>query len=355
MPSFAVTTAARSYQAVVERGALHRLHEFIPPRTGKLFVVTTDDVWRHHGGALEAGLAGRSFHRIVFPGGEEKKRISQVEAMADEMLANGGDRSSLVIAFGGGIVTDLGGFLAAVFMRGIPVIQIPTTLLAQVDAGVGGKTGANLQGGKNLIGAFHQPLAAIADPNVLASLPEREYLAGLAEVIKSGLIRSEELYKAFQRKDDLYARNAALLDFCIAESVRIKCEVVSEDEKESDLRRILNFGHTVAHAIEAETNYSRFLHGEAVWIGMRVVTDLSRRLAYLPSSEAAHILDTLQTWSGGLRANDLDPDRLIAHMSKDKKTIQGRVNFVLLAGIGDVKIVSGVPAGTVRESLIAEL
>jgi 3-dehydroquinate synthase len=355
MPSFAVTTAARTYNAVVERGALHRLHEFVPPRAGKLFVVTTDDVWQHHGAALESGLAGRSFHKIVFPGGEERKRISQVEAMADQMLDAGADRSSVVISFGGGIVTDLGGFLAAVFMRGVPVIQIPTTLLSQVDAGVGGKTGANLQGGKNLIGAFHQPLAVITDPDVLSTLPEREYFAGLAEVIKSGLIRDENLFKAFEQADRLRARDPKLLDYCIAESIRIKCEVVSEDEKESDLRRILNFGHTVAHAIEAETNYSRFLHGEAVWIGMRAVVDLSRRLGYLSANESGRILGVLKAWSGELRANDLDPNRLIAHMSKDKKTIQGRVNFVLLAAIGEVKIVSGVPADTVRESLIAEL
>ena len=200
MPTHEVCTRSHCYQAVVERGVLSRAAEFIPPRKGKIFVVTTRDVWELHG----AKLSGQFPHEVLFyPGGEDRKRMDVVEELAGQMVALGGDRSSLVVAFGGGIVDDVGGFLAAVFMRGVPVIQIPTTLLAQVDAGIGGKTGVNLVSGKNLVGAFHQPLVVLIDPEVLATLPPREYRAGLFEVLKHGIIRSVSLF-------ELMADNAGL-------------------------------------------------------------------------------------------------------------------------------------------------
>src|SRR5580692_10932171 len=180
MASFRVQTPQRSYEAIVERGAVRRISDFLPAKCGKVFVVTTRDVWDLHG----ASFAQIPHHVIFFPGGEAQKRLSEVEAMAEQMLAAGADRSSIVVAFGGGIVNDTGGLLAAIFMRGIPVLQIPTTLLAQVDAAVGGKTGVNLISGKNLLGSFHQPLAVLIDPALLDTLPDREYRAGLFEVIK---------------------------------------------------------------------------------------------------------------------------------------------------------------------------
>ncbi|MGH9594115.1 MAG: 3-dehydroquinate synthase family protein, partial [Bryobacteraceae bacterium] len=192
MPSFRVETPQRSYQAIVERGSLARVAEFLPPRSGKAFVVTTADVWDLHGAAL--GLRDRPHGVLRFPGGEPAKRLAQVEALAEQMVEAGADRSSVVIAFGGGIVGDVAGFLAAIFMRGIPVIQVPTTLLAQVDAAVGGKTGVNLVSGKNLLGSFHQPLAVLIDPDVLRTLPEREYRAGLYEIVKCGVIRDAVLF-----------------------------------------------------------------------------------------------------------------------------------------------------------------
>ena len=175
MPGFRVETPQRAYDAIVERGSLTRVAEFLPERAGKIFVVTTADVWELHGGKVEQALAGRAHQVLFFPGGEPRKKMSEVESLAEQMVAGGGDRSSVVVAFGGGIVTDVAGFAAAVFMRGIPVIQIPTTLLAQVDAAVGGKTGVNLVSGKNLVGSFHQPLVVLIDPDVLKTLPEREY------------------------------------------------------------------------------------------------------------------------------------------------------------------------------------
>jgi 3-dehydroquinate synthase len=200
-------------------------------------------VWELYGGQIAASLPNHEL--LFFPGGEVNKRLSALEELAEQMVARSADRASVVIAVGGGIVNDVGGFLAAVFMRGIPVIQVPTTLLAQVDASVGGKTGVNLCSGKNLIGSFHQPLAVLIDPLVLASLPDREYRAGLFEIIKCGIIADADLFEVLRtEKDRILARDSAVLERIISDSVRIKAEVVSADEKEGGLRRILNFGHT---------------------------------------------------------------------------------------------------------------
>ena len=249
----------------VERGILERAGDYLPSNISKLFVLTTDEVWFHQGVHLEAGLKAHPFVRLLLPSGEKHKRLVEIERLASMMVDEGGDRQSVVLAFGGGVVTDMGGFLAAIYMRGIPVVQVPTTLLAQVDAAVGGKTGANLANGKNLIGCFHQPYSVLTDPSVVDTLPEREYRAGLYEVIKHGVIASEPLFRLMQgSRDRVLKREPAAVDEMIRESVRIKVDVVTTDERENGLRRILNFGHTFGHALEAETGYTRFLHGEAV-------------------------------------------------------------------------------------------
>jgi 3-dehydroquinate synthase len=352
MPAFAVTTAAQRYEAIVERGVLQRLGDYIPQKAGRIFVVTTEDVWALHHASVESALRGRTWHRIVFPGGEARKRLSSVEAMAEQMMEAGADRTSLVVAFGGGIVTDLGGFLAAIFMRGIPVIQIPTTLLAQVDAAVGGKTGANLVSGKNLIGSFHQPLVVLTDPDVLATLPAREYRAGLFEVIKHGVIRSEPLFRLMQRESDrVFALDPEAVEQMVAESVRIKCEVVSADEREGGLRKILNFGHTVGHAIEAETKYSRFLHGEAVGVGMKAAAQLSRLAGRLSSETCEEIVAVVDQYGPFPTLQDVTADRIMPRLVKDKKSVQGTVHFVLATGIGSTEVVPGLPAELVREAV----
>ena len=358
MPSFLVRTATCEYPCVVERGALRRLAEHLPRKAGKIFVVTTEDVWRAHAklitGALSA--AGKAAEVLYFPGGEERKRLSQVETLADQMLARGADRSSVVIAFGGGIVGDLGGFLAAIFMRGVPVIQVPTTLLAQVDASVGGKTGANLEGGKNLIGAFHQPRAVLADPNVLSTLSEREYRAGLFEVVKYGIVNSPALFERLEKEAaKVLAREPEILEYIIAESVRIKAEVVTEDEKEGDLRRILNFGHTVGHALEAETGYARLLHGEAVAFGMRAAVHLSHILGLVEDQEHRRMLNCIAAYGEIPSLEGVSAANLMKRLSRDKKTIQGRVHFVLTEGIGKWRIASDVDLGQVRDATDAAL
>jgi 3-dehydroquinate synthase len=356
MPAFRVETPLRVYDAIVERGILARTAEFVPSKAGALFVVTTRDVWELHGSKLKDALGTRLRSVLFFPGGEHHKRLSEVESLADQMVEAGADRSSLVVAFGGGIVTDVGGFLAASFMRGIPVLQIPTTLVAQVDAAIGGKTGVNLVGGKNLVGAFHQPLAVLIDPDLLATLPEREYRAGLYEVIKCGVIRSPRLFDLMMnRQREVMDLQSAIVDDLISESVRIKAEVVSADEKEGDLRRILNFGHTIGHALEAETSYTRFLHGEAVAFGMNAATHLARITGLLPDADTEQILECVRRYGPIPPLNGIQATNLIDRLGADKKTIQGKVHFVLPERIGVVKVLSGIPASHVLTATEAAL
>src|SRR5579872_6332195 len=356
MPSYAVETAQRTYPAVVERGCLARLYEYIPERSGKVFVASTSDVWELHGRSLEAGLNGRPFELLLFPGGEVRKRIAEVEALAEQMIAKGGDRSSIMVAFGGGVLTDVAGFVAAIFMRGIPVVQIATTLLAQVDAAVGGKTGVNLVGGKNLVGSFHQPLAVLIDPAVLDTLPEREYRAGLFEIVKHGIIADAELFGIMRQCSEAVKRHAPdVVDRMISDSVRIKAAVVSADEKESDLRRILNFGHTFGHALEAETGYTRFLHGEAVAWGMRAAIYLAERTGHASAEQCVDMLDMIRQYGPVPPLDGIAAGNLLARLAHDKKAVLGAVHFVLPVRAGEVTIVSGIPERTVLDAIQSAL
>jgi 3-dehydroquinate synthase len=343
MPSFGISTPQGNYSAVVERGLLQSAGRYLPAGKGRVFVVTTEDVWQFAGPQLREGLAGRTFERILLPGGEENKRLAPCERACEEMVRLGGDRSSFVIAIGGGIVTDMGGFIASMFMRGIPVIQIPTTLLAQVDAAIGGKTGVNLVAGKNLVGAFHQPMSVLIDPAVLDTLPEREYRAGLYEVIKHGIIRSPSLFQLFEeRRDDVLRMEPTAVDQMIVESVRIKADVVSNDERESGLRKILNFGHTFGHTLEAETEYTRFLHGEAVAWGMKAATWLGHMRGMIDDSVRDRMLRCIDAYGPIPALDGIRAENLHARLSADKKTVQSKVHFVLPTRVGEVVVVNDV-------------
>jgi 3-dehydroquinate synthase len=356
MPSFRVETSQYSYAAIVERGIIGRAAQSIPAKAGKVFVVSTEDVWRHQGPALESGLADVAHEVLFLPGGEDRKRLAPLEQLAEQMVQRGGDRSSVVIAFGGGIVNDVGGFLAAIFMRGIPVVQVPTTLLAQVDAAIGGKTGVNLVSGKNLIGSFHQPLAVLIDPAVLDTLPDREYRAGLYEIVKAGIIRDVELFRYLSENSrDVLARTPAAVDRIIEDAVRMKAEVVSSDEREGDLRRILNFGHTFGHALEAETQYTRFLHGEAVAWGMRAAVYLAEMTGHLSAEDSVEILAAIDLYGPIPPVGGIPAGNLVARLVHDKKTIQGKVHFVLPTRVGEVTVVSGVEQKLVLEAIRSAL
>lgn len=356
MPFYRVETPQRCYPAVVERGAIDRIAEHIPAKCGKIFVVSTRDVWQYQGQAIERALGAVPHDVLYLPGREENKRLAPVEALAEQMVACGGDRSSLIIAFGGGIVNDMAGFLAAIFMRGIPVLQVPTTLLAQVDAALGGKTGVNLVSGKNLIGSFHQPLAVLIDPALLATLPEREYRAGLYEIVKYGIIRDARLFQYLgERRPAVLGRNAEAVDRIVSDSVAIKADVVSADERESDLRRILNFGHTFGHALEAETSYTRFLHGEAVGFGMRAAIYLAQSTGYVSAEDAVEMLQTIDLYGPIPPLTGISDENLGARLLHDKKTVQGKIHFVLPVRIGEVTVASGLAEPLVREAIRSAL
>jgi 3-dehydroquinate synthase len=356
MPTFEVKTAQRTYPSVVERGLLQNIRRFIPRNTGKVFIITTEEVWRLHGKRIAGQIAANEHFVLTLPEGEENKRFSWVETLAEKMMEHGADKTSLVIGFGGGIVADVSGFLASIFMRGIPTIQIPTTLLAQVDAAVGGKTGVNLTSGKNLIGTYHHPVAVLTDPDVLSTLPPREYRAGLFEIIKCGIIRDASLFDLLESAaQKILDQDPTCVDQIVSAAVGIKAEVVSADERESDLRRILNFGHTVGHAMEAETGYVRYVHGEAVAWGMLAATRLAELLNVLVSPEADRIRSLVCRYGPLPQASDLNPDRLVDRLAKDKKTVGGNVHFVLPTRIGEVKIFAGQDMSIVREAIVDTL
>ena len=352
MPLFQVATGRERYPVLVERGSLARWREYLPTGCGQIFVITEERIWRMHGERFEQAPANVYF----LPGGEENKRLSTLETAADWMLARRADRTTAVLAFGGGIVNDMAGFLAAVFMRGVPVIQLPTTLLAQVDASVGGKTGVNLAGGKNLIGSFHQPQAVLIDPSLLETLPEREFKAGLFEVIKAAVIASSELFSTLTEcREAILGRSPELVDSIIAESVRIKVEVVSADERESGLRRVLNFGHTIGHAIEAETGYTRFLHGEAVALGMKGAVALARSSGHLDVSDADAITRLIDAYGPIPARGGISGVNIFERLRSDKKTVQGLVHFVLPTRIGHAKVFSDLTPELVRDAIGAAI
>lgn len=290
---------------------------------------------------------------LILPDGEQHKTLATVERIFDALLRHRFGRTATLVALGGGVVGDIVGFAAACYQRGIPFIQIPTTLLAQVDSSVGGKTGVNHPLGKNMIGAFYQPQAVIADINVLNSLPERELKAGIAEVIKYGLIRDEPFFRWLEDHiESLLDRRSTELVSAIERSCRNKAEVVARDERESGLRAILNFGHTFAHAIETGMGYGRYLHGEAVAIGMCQAADLSRRLGLLTPAEAERVVALIDR--AGLPITppeSLDTDRFLALMAVDKKNVDGALRVILLESIGSATLPRPVPLETLRATL----
>jgi 3-dehydroquinate synthase len=351
-----VQTPSRSYEVLVERGLLRSsaaaLRDLVP-HDARIFALTAPPIRKHWGTTLRKSFskAGRKIETVVMPDGERAKTLPQLEKLAEKLVSLGADRRSVLLALGGGVVGDVGAFLASVFMRGIPVVQIPTTLLAQVDSAIGGKTGVNLKAGKNLLGTFHQPLAVLADPDVLATLPEREYRSGLFEAMKYGVIRNPAIFEMMESQHDaLLRRDGALLEKLIAECIRVKAEVVSADERESGERRILNFGHTIGHALEAETNYRRLLHGEAVGWGMIAASVIGKEMQVTDAATAQRIIALVQAY-GPLPKVNVDGRRILKRLLADKKTVGGVPHFVLASGIGKVVVVNNVPPRCVIQAV----
>lgn len=341
---------------LVERGLLRSapaaMRDLIP-RDARVFMLTSPPIRKPWAKVLLKAFskAGREIELIVLPDGERAKTLEQLEKLAESMVGSGADRHSVLLALGGGVVGDVGGFLASVFMRGIPVVQIPTTLLAQVDSAIGGKTGVNLKAGKNLLGTFHQPLTVLVDPDVLSTLPEREYRSGLFEAMKYGVIRNPAIFELMEgNRGALLQRRGELLETLIAECIRIKADVVSGDERESGERRILNFGHTIGHALEAETSYKRFLHGEAVGCGMIAASSIAASMQLIDPATAQRIVNLVQAY-GPLPRVDVNAKRVFKRLLSDKKTVGGVPHFVLPTGIGKVKVVNNVSPERVIEAV----
>jgi len=324
------------------------------PHTGsQILVVTSPNVRRHWGRQLEESLrdARLKYQVLEMNDGEPAKRLQTVEQLAEQMMAAGADRKALLVALGGGVVGDSVGFLASIFMRGIPVVQIPTTVLAQVDASIGGKTGVNLRAGKNLLGTFHQPKAVLVDPTVLATLEEREFRAGLFESLKCGVIRDRKLFDFMtQHAARIRARDSRALVRIIVDSVRVKADVVSADERESGLRRILNFGHTIGHALESATGYNQLLHGEAVAWGMIAAATLAHETGVCRKETAERIQTAVHAY-GPLPPVSIRADEVTSRLKSDKKTVAGAIHWVLPRKIGKVKIVSGVENTAVEKAV----
>ncbi len=347
MQTIRVETASAKYDVFAGSGLLQELAPRIERAVGRLprrvFVVTSPEIW-----ALWSKKFLRSFDEapvtLFLAPGEQHKTMKSVERLLREMVNAGGDRGSLLIAFGGGIVGDVGGFVAATFMRGINYVQVPTTFLAQVDSSVGGKVGVNLPEGKNLVGNFHQPRAVFADIGVMGTLPDRELRAGLMESVKAGFIRDRALVRFMEENaEEILALEPKALERVIAASIRMKAEVVRKDEREGGLRMILNLGHTVGHALEQATRYKAMLHGEAVAWGMVASLAVARRRGTITGGQMERMEKLIYRY-GPWPKLKVTAAKVMAATGRDKKNVGGVRRFVLPVGIGDAGVVEDVTA-----------
>ncbi len=307
-------------------------------------LLSSPRVWRAVGKTVRRGIPVRNnVHIHLFHDAETAKNLKTVEAIARNLVRAGADRKSLLIAVGGGVVGDVVGFVAASYLRGVALVQVPTTVVAQVDSAVGGKTGVNLPEGKNLVGAFYPPSLVLVDPEVLCSLPAREFRGGLAEVIKYGVIADAKLFAFLeQNMDRILTRDPRALEHVIGRSIEIKAYVVSRDERESGLREILNYGHTFAHALESATRYKKFQHGEAVALGMMCAALLGHEILKAPADDVARIISLIRQIGPFPNWPSVPANKLFDLMRADKKTKFGKVRFVLSARLGSAKSYDGI-------------
>jgi 3-dehydroquinate synthase len=346
-----VTTPSRPYSVTIEDHAIEHLSRVLDAAQApeRRFVISSPLVWRLHGPRLAQAVKGET---ILVPDGERHKHLATVARIYDALVRANAERASTIITFGGGVIGDMAGFAAATYLRGVALVHVPTTLLAQVDSAIGGKVGVNHALGKNLIGAFYQPHAVVIDPSVLGTLPRREFRAGLYEVVKYGMTSSAGLFNRLtQERTAIFTREPQVLTPVIAESCRIKADVVSADERESGVRRILNFGHTAGHAIEAVTKYRRFRHGEAVAFGMLVAAELSAVRGALADRDKKALADLITGLGPLPPIADISTAQMLDAMRHDKKIVAGRLHFVLPTAVGATTIVDDVTAKELREAL----
>jgi 3-dehydroquinate synthase len=348
MPTINVKSSAGSYAVVCAPGALARARSLIArlgDSTG-VYLVSSPRVWRHWGRAVAKAIPAKNSRKpILFDDAESKKRLSTIEEIARQLVRAGADRRATIVAVGGGVVGDVAGFAAAAYLRGVRLVHLPTTVVAQVDSAIGGKTAVDLPEGKNLVGAFYPPKLVIVDPAFLRTLPHREFRSGVYEVIKYGVIADPKLFEFLEKRmDAILRRDPKALDYIIGRSIAIKAHVVSKDERESGLRQILNFGHTLGHALETATHYRRFLHGEAIGWGMLAATLLAVATERLPFGsrdlDAMRIMRLIMSVGPLPTVPKIPPETIHRLLLGDKKARSGRVLWVLPTRIG--KCVLGV-------------
>lgn len=355
-----VALGEESYDILIGYGLEKELQSFVQESgfSKQAMLVTDSNVGPLYGEKVRAILEAGGLHVsvVTIPAGESSKSLAVAEKLYTRAIELGLDRKSPIFALGGGVVGDLAGFIAATYMRGVPFVQLPTSLLAQVDSSVGGKVAVNHALGKNLIGAFYQPKGVFMDLSMMESLPKREIATGLGEIIKYGIIYDADFFAYLeQHADAVLALEREAAVHMIARSCEIKAAVVSEDEKESGLRRILNFGHTMAHAIEKETGYIRYNHGEAVAIGMIGAADISARLGMVSADDVARVEALVERMQLPTQAEGCTVDAMYRDIFHDKKTINGKVNWVLMQGIGKVTCRNDVPEDIVRKAMAARI
>lgn len=320
--------------------------------SGQVLVVSAPNIWKLHGKNWRSVAGKRG--PVLIADGEKAKTLATVSRLYDAFSDNGLDRAATIVALGGGVIGDMAGFAAASYLRGLKVVQAPTTVLAQVDSAIGGKTGVNLPAGKNLVGAFHSPAAVICDPDVLATLPRREFRAGLYEVIKYGVISAPALLETIMRDSHaIFDRRGDVLTPLIAECCRIKATVVMADEREGGPRRALNFGHTIGHALESITKYRRFRHGEAIGYGMLAAAEISKNRKLMTAADQTRLQQVVRSLGPLPTVADLKIKEAIAAMTLDKKVVAGTLHFVAAKGIGATQSLSDVTTDELKAALIA--
>jgi 3-dehydroquinate synthase len=356
MTDIPVNLGSRSYHILVGAGALGTVGaELAKLRVGRKVVLVTDPVIaRLHGETAARSLSAAGFElvRLSVPEGEQAKRLETARELWDRLLDAGCDRSTTVVALGGGAVGDLAGFVAATYMRGMNFVQVPTTLLAQVDASIGGKTAIDHPRAKNLIGAFHQPRLVLVDPAVLSTLPDREFRSGLAEVIKHGIVLDADYFRDLEENiPALLARDLPTLERVVAGSCRIKARVVERDEQEAELRWVLNYGHTIGHALEAATSFARWAHGEAVALGIAAESGLAERLGLAAPTTRERQVGLLRAVGLPVAGLGAEPVAVVEALSRDKKARDGRIPFILSPEIGRYQLVFDVPPAEILATL----
>ncbi len=355
MAKLNVALGERSYPIFIDSNLLSDESKFRPYiDAGQVLVVTNETVNSLFGDSLMSTLGFvEKLHKVVLPDGEQYKNLETLNNVFDSLLSNGHNRKTTLVALGGGVIGDMTGFAAACYQRGVSFIQVPTTLLSQVDSSVGGKTGVNHPLGKNMIGAFHQPNCVVIDTDVLNGLPQNELAAGLAEAIKYGLIADYDFFVWLEKNmDALVAKNLEALEYAIERSCQIKADVVAKDEKEGGLRAILNLGHTFGHAIEADQGYGNWLHGEAVGAGMVMACDLSTRLGWIDKEIYDRAVELIRR--AGLPIappENMSPETFLKYMSVDKKVLDGTLRLVLLKSCGEAVVTSDFSMDLLDETL----